>query len=1111
MNKKFSTLVAALFAAGALVLPTDLFAQLQYANGDYADQTNVKTVASGTYYLTFEEDGIDYVAYVAGNTLNSIPLLQANDSHVLKVTRKGSAGSYSYALASADGSNYLGFDSNYQLGGSNTSDTYGMQGFSLNADGTIQINYGTAYINRNGLDWSMGTSQPTTTFKGKLLASRALTPIEEARDVVAGDIDFDGTSYVIMAAGQVLDGDKDGEASFVPYVGKQSTYWTLEKHETTAAEGYAYLKNKETGKYMTIDGDQVAVKISKSGDTWSFTADGFQLYVITDWNTPKTVVMDGVEMSSFKLGGTYMTPISARELRTIFGDSFGVEMKKGNDALQNNPFSGSLKPVQLKKTSAGKYTETVEADYYSDSFMLQKENGNLIVMQETKKYADATATYGYAIVEVSAHDLALDLNGDTEKGYVPFFTFYAGEEFATGLDKAIDFIVVKDADNNVYTLGSLNYGANEGKPTLSAEKNMGLTYLDYISINLGTFNTVDVKKLLASPAFFTLTNKNTKATYSTNYGKVLGLDQDGNIAWVNADEALIGYPETEFAITYDPDTKYLTLKNRENPSQSNKTYHESQIYNIAGKTNVFAINGDTIEFKANTQYKESDGYLRLDAQKLKDQLYYVGVSSSVWNGIAYVSENHKDNHQVGLDVNQEDATKWNLAAAWYTEKNSLGEVTVSRPDTIQIGSTMSYWSAADNAFKTTDKDGKQTIFLKLLAYSMQNEDNAEYMAYRWSDTRYATGNGSTGYKSGDYFALKMTGDDKYNLVAVEGSMGNRLLASDSKVYGGSSATKGILNKTGMYKQVEIDLFVFEPTEAPEYLKLNQGDVIKIFRNEYESNVLYEKGEFAGINNAVEFDKINPALYVDTAYYNRPGNNRWEYLLAVNVNRIDTTYQCNVPAHGTHHADTTYGRFLVNLADSAIVEDTRDVHVNKFVYDNGSRYARLGFVPGYHTNDTLFVDCAKHVSDTIEVGTADPQLVKLAFRVVDHETESFIIETGYKYPKEGYSTEISRGYLTYINGNLVVTNDKDAAEVFSLKNDDRTPTANENIAAGNIVVAGVNGAIVVKGAEGKNVIVSTILGKVVANEVVSSDNAQIAAPAGIVVVSVDGESFKVVVK
>ena len=73
------------------------------------------------------------------------------------------------------------------------------------------------------------------------------------------------------------------------------------------------------------------------------------------------------------------------------------------------------------------------------------------------------------------------------------------------------------------------------------------------------------------------------------------------------------------------------------------------------------------------------------------------------------------------------------------------------------------------------------------------------------------------------------------------------------------------------------------------------------------------------------------------------------------------------------------------------------------------------------------------------------------------------------------------------------------------------TANEEISAGNVVVVGVDGAVVVKGAEGKNVIVSTILGKVVANEVVSSDNATIAAPAGIVVVSVDGESFKVVVK
>ncbi len=103
------------------------------------------------------------------------------------------------------------------------------------------------------------------------------------------------------------------------------------------------------------------------------------------------------------------------------------------------------------------------------------------------------------------------------------------------------------------------------------------------------------------------------------------------------------------------------------------------------------------------------------------------------------------------------------------------------------------------------------------------------------------------------------------------------------------------------------------------------------------------------------------------------------------------------------------------------------------------------------------------------------------------------------------------YLTSINGKLTFSSGTTTNAVKVYVEETSAPTANEAISAGNVVVAGVNGAVVVKGAEGKNVIVSTILGKVVANEVVSSDNATIAAPQGVVVVSVDGESFKVVVK
>ena len=103
------------------------------------------------------------------------------------------------------------------------------------------------------------------------------------------------------------------------------------------------------------------------------------------------------------------------------------------------------------------------------------------------------------------------------------------------------------------------------------------------------------------------------------------------------------------------------------------------------------------------------------------------------------------------------------------------------------------------------------------------------------------------------------------------------------------------------------------------------------------------------------------------------------------------------------------------------------------------------------------------------------------------------------------------YLTNINGKLTLVGDRTNALKVEIADTD-APTANESINAAEAVqVVATNGAVIVKGAEGKNVVVSTILGKVVANEVLNSDNETIAAPAGIVVVSVDGESFKVAVK
>ena len=261
---------------------------------------------------------------------------------------------------------------------------------------------------------------------------------------------------------------------------------------------------------------------------------------------------------------------------------------------------------------------------------------------------------------------------------------------------------------------------------------------------------------------------------------------------------------------------------------------------------------------------------------------------------------------------------------------------------------------------------------------------------------------------------------------------------------------------------------------------------------------------------------------------------------------------------------TSGRFLVNFVDS--VMPGSQAYNKPDEYTHRGVAVRLGFVEGVHM--VITADEAKNINDFLGTEVAageyfftlvgghsladlkndqgyiipeklfNDEYTKMnayetgkhnnwtfSFRLISDNEEEFLVESNLPGVSaigsmEGAWIKDFNGcpVVSYISGNHQTIDASDLkkdnvtdGEIFTLKATDEEATANETISAGNVVVAGVNGAVVVKGAEGKNVIVSTILGKVVANEVVSSDNATIAAPAGVVVVSVDGESFKVVVK
>lgn len=103
------------------------------------------------------------------------------------------------------------------------------------------------------------------------------------------------------------------------------------------------------------------------------------------------------------------------------------------------------------------------------------------------------------------------------------------------------------------------------------------------------------------------------------------------------------------------------------------------------------------------------------------------------------------------------------------------------------------------------------------------------------------------------------------------------------------------------------------------------------------------------------------------------------------------------------------------------------------------------------------------------------------------------------------------YLKIINEYVTLTTNESEAIAVNIPSTD-APTANDEITTSEVKVIAGAGQITINGAAGKKVVVSNILGQVVANTVLTSDNATIAAPQGVVVVAVEGEeAVKAIVK
>ena len=614
---------------------------------------------------------------------------------------------------------------------------------------------------------------------------------------------------------------------------------------------------------------------------------------------------------------------------------------------------------------------------------------------------------------------------------------------------------------------------------------------------------VEWKELVNKADYFNIVSKE-----DATEGKVLSVVESngGNVhGLVDAETVLLSSPEAQWYIS-DVDGGKVTFKNRENTEVKTGAY---LVYNVA--EGVYKINGEKVALNAVENVTEFDGFKNYSDAEMANATYTIASYSAV-RGDAYFAENHKESHKIGLTTDVDAATTW-----------SLDKFNAST-DTIEIENKIVKW----NADAYTFDEVKET--LKVLSYAIQNEANGEYIVYNnEADNKFYTCAETANDRTNAIrFALKAQPNGTYNLVEVDGNnLGN------VKMYAGDSEKNGMLNRIStIYDQTENDLFTIASSEKRDYRRVANLDTIAIYREANPSELLFEQGEnginFLGYKNDNQFKFAPNMVAVET--YSDAENDYYkpEYMLVVDPTIVPadtawcdaTTHKHETLADSLACAHTVItpayitGRFLVNYADSAAAWTNENIHPTQNPYLNNGKSVRLGFVEGTYTYDkdakNPFLAIKKAgatKTDTLMVSGAGLTAAEFAFKYVDANTESFNMETEVDENKAAQ-------FIKLINGVAVLNNEESTVnpEVFNISEDYAgDPTSNETIATSSVVVAGVNGAVVVKGAEGKNVIVSTILGKVVANEVVSSDNATIAAPQGVVVVSVDGESFKVVVK
>lgn len=992
--------------------------------------------------------------------------------------------------------------------------------------------------------------------------------------VQSDDDDLDGTD-LILSVTKGEDGVLTyGTTAILATTGDESDYvWTFEvKKDGTVSPNYYYaLKNNEAGTYLTftLEGNLVT-EADASGKAEAGSKNTSLFMNDVDGSTKKWT--NGTALSAFKVnnnsalnfnnitmlsangGNIYLCQYKTNSLpvdvttAALFNDvkggsGFNLKFSSGNS---NGWANDILTDLNLKAFVIDGDENTLVCDpiiwggdqedlfeiptgvYFATEYPASLNNTNVITTQAQfeactflavnpdKNYdihqADRGNGIGFDLMTISGADLNVYADQSDDRASVKGDVFVRNACFTIEVPdplraenaynlKLENARVQADASKNAHEdMRDLYIGS-----VLDQNKNYLVTH-DETGLSFETTNSTlyDVTKLLKSedaPSIYTIQfvselykNENldlggviVNFAGEKNQYLTVGTNAANNaFALHSVENYNAADPMFQFVITgVDKDNKTVDFTNRQTQMMFRVSLYENEdgSFTVYGRNQlrIEAVNWDltdenirfincniantkiiltpvTVEDKFATfvNRSDNDGLVTFELAKNVDDTpeFYVGARKNV-NGIV-------DNSPLLGYANARNMTQFELVKVDNDNNDPSRDTpfTVTNPYVYKKGSRILTSTVEDT--------------VAYYKYAIRVFEDRYFVAADYSMTRNNVG----------FFIIKENIDGSVSLIPSGGELVNSELAGLAGL---------ALNYAAEGAGLRVDVANAAWRDGFNYdLTFKQNADLKTFMVEEDPAISYE-----AIPQHVSFEAVRGGFMTK--------DENSDARLSISTQAAeDLTFWLDT-VHSDRNVPSFYilknGAYMFNAVDSAAYYGQRGN--DRFSVDNVN--AKLIFKTGeLVTSDTLRTTVDGRSVLVAEEDNA-PKGIKgglenFQFQIIQAEagSDEYVIRQGVQY-------------VCQTNNYFHLHWNRDLALRFIIEKQ-AAPTANEGIEVSGVKVIAGNGQITIMGAAGKKVVVSNILGKVVANQTITSDNATIAVPAGIIAVAVEGEAaVKAIVK